>query len=564
MTSDGEPGTAGAGPTGPGPLAGGGGNLRGQRAAGLAAVRREFALEARQGRGGRGAQERYADHMDAVVRQLVEAARAHTARPLVVCALGGYGRRTLCLHSDIDLMILFEDAIGRDEERFVNAVFQPLWDLQLVVGHQIRELKDFDELDTGNTEFLLAVLDARPLAGDEGLFERVKTRVTDLDAGDRERAIGALLELVESRQAQFNGTIYQLEPDIKNAPGSLRDITAIRYLQTLGGERLEADRARTAGVLQESEDFLLRIRAVLHAESGRDANTLTHELQERVAEAMGCAGDGARPRVEALMGAYFRCARSIARALGRSQRAARPAGERQAPAPLGRHFEIADDGIRFLDPDTAAARPALWVEIFRLALADGCAVSEQALDCMEANLDRFAADDFVGTDGERQQLLNLFHPRPGLYARLSEMHDCGLLNRILPELEGIHCRVIRDFHHKYTVDEHTLLTIRGLEALWNPATPGRRRFGTLLEELREPGHLALALMFHDIGKAGDADHALESVRLARTALDRLEVRADARHTIDFRSVYATLLDQWLQVNPEATLGGEFDRLPVFS
>src|ERR687895_576632 len=94
-------------------------------------------------------------------------ARVHTARPLVVCALGGYGRRTLCLHSDIDLMILFESTIGRDEERFVNAVLQPLWDLQLVVGHQIRELSDFDDPDTANTEFLLAVLDAHPIAGDD-------------------------------------------------------------------------------------------------------------------------------------------------------------------------------------------------------------------------------------------------------------------------------------------------------------------------------------------------------------------------------------------------------------
>jgi len=93
---------------------------RAQLAAALAATRREFALEARQGRGGRDAQVRHAARMDDVVQQLVEAARVHTSRPLVVCALGGYGRRTLCLHSDIDLMILFESSIGRDEERFVT------------------------------------------------------------------------------------------------------------------------------------------------------------------------------------------------------------------------------------------------------------------------------------------------------------------------------------------------------------------------------------------------------------------------------------------------------------
>jgi len=506
---------------------------RAQLAAALASTRRQFAIEAKQGRGGREAQARYAGHMDGVVRQLVDGARALTARPVVVCALGGYGRRTLCLHSDVDLMILFDGAIGREEERFVNAVLQPLWDLQLVVGHQVRELADFDQVDTGNTEFQLAVLDARVIAGDERLFERFMARVTGLDTADRVRAIDALLELVRQRHAQFNGTIYQLEPDIKNAPGGLRDIAAMRYLQTLAGDRLDAERSRSAAAVREAEEFLLRTRGVLHAESGRDANVLTHEMQERVAEAIGCDGENPRTRVEALMGGYFRHVRGTARALARSMGNAR-APERAAPATaVGRHFEIAADGIRFVDLEAAASRPSLWIEIFRLALAEGCAVSAQALDCIEQNLRRFSADDFAGTEAERQQIRALFHPRPGLYARLSEMHDCGLLNRILPEFELVHCRVIRDFHHKYTVDEHTLLTIRGLEALWNATTPGRKRFGALLEELRAPENLTLALILHDIGKSRDAEHAQESVRLARTALDRLEIGAEARHTIEF-------------------------------
>jgi [protein-PII] uridylyltransferase len=376
------------------------------------------------------------------------------------------------------------------------------------------------------------VLDARPIIGDERVFMRLEERVAGFSVTDRASAIDSLLELIETRQAQFNGTIYQLEPDIKNAPGGLRDIAAIRYLQTLGGERFEADRARSAPVVQDAEEFLLRVRAVLHAESGRDANILTHELQERVAEVMSCPGESARQRVEALMSTYFRTARATSRALARSQRTARPPAERPVTK-VGRHFEIAADGIRFLDLEGAANRPSRWIEIFRLALADGCPVSEQALDCIEQNLHRYSADDFAGTEAERQQLRTLFYPRPGIYARLSEMHDCGLLNRVLPEFEGVHCRVIRDFHHKYTVDEHTLLTLRGLETLWNPATPGRKRFGALLEELRAPEQLSLALVLHDIGKAGESDHAQESVRLARTALDRLEVSAEARHAIEF-------------------------------
>ena len=152
---------------------------------------------------------------------------------------------------------------------------------------------------------------------------------------DREQAIDALIDLVQQRHAQFNGTIYQLEPDIKNAPGGLRDIAAMRYLQTLAGERLEADRVRAMAPVQEAEEFLLRIRGALHAESGRDANVLTHEMQERVAEALDCAGDTPRKRVEALMGAYFRSS-AASRAGSGPVAAQRQARGRRAGVDAGR------------------------------------------------------------------------------------------------------------------------------------------------------------------------------------------------------------------------------------
>ena len=500
----------------------------------LAAARREFIAEAREGRGGRAAQAAYAAQMDALVRQLVEAARNHTSQALMVCALGGYGRRTLCLHSDVDLLIVFENELTRGEERFVNAVLQPLWDLQLVVGHQVRELRDFDHdnPDLENPEFLMALLDARPIAGDVALFDRVRPN-HGAPGGERQGMVESLLELIDQRHAQFNHTLYQLEPDIKSAPGGLRDIAVSRYLRALHPEAFDGESPRAADALQEAEEFLLRVRALLHVEAGRDANVLTHELQERVADALSCAGDDAHRRVETLMGMYFRHARSTARALSRSQRAVKPSAAPAVQRLVGRQFEIAHDGIRFLDVDAAATKPSLWLEIFRLALAHGCAVSEQALDCIEQNVDRYRAEDFAGTEAERHQLRNLFYPRPGLYVRLSEMHDCGLLNRILPEFGGIHGRVIRDFYHRYTVDEHTLLTIRGLEGLWNPPGASRKRFGTILREIRSPELLTLALILHDIGKVQDTNHAQESARLAVSVLDRFDLPEDARHTVEF-------------------------------
>jgi len=121
----------------------------------------------------------------------------------------------------------------------------------------------------------------------------------------------------------------------------------------------------------------------------------------------------------------------------------------------------------------------------------------------------------------------------GLYDRLSEMHDCGLLGRVFPEFQAISWRVVRDFYHKYTVDEHTLLTIRNLERLTGNVEPARQRFANVLAGLAAPELLVLSLLLHDVGKWRDDDHADESERMAEAALARLQITGDARDTVTF-------------------------------
>ena len=500
----------------------------------LAAARQEYVTAARQGRAGRDVQTRYAAQIDAIVQQLAELAREHSGAALAVCAVGGYGRRTLSLHSDVDLLLLFEDAIGQPEERYINALLQPLWDLGLTVGHHVRELAEFTEPDVSNTEFLIALLDLRLIAGDARVFQRLQAWTAQAVQESSQILLDALLGLVDQRYAPFNGTLYQLEPDIKSAPGGLRDVAATRHIRALRAGAFEPEPERTARQFQDAEDFLLRVRSVLHVEAGRDVNLLSHEVQEKVAETFGADGRALQQRVEALMGEYFRHARVVSRALERARRAVTPVPARSATSRhVGRHFEITAEGVRFLDLTRAAARPGLWLELFRIALSNGCGVSEQALNCIEQNVERFTADDFLATEGDRQLVRTMLYPRPGLYARLTEMHDCGLLNRLFPEFARVHCRVIRDFHHKYTVDEHTLLTIRGIESLWNAATASHQRFGSILQEIHSPELLTIALLFHDVGKWRDTEHAQESVRLAQTALDRIDLPAAGRQSVEF-------------------------------
>jgi len=487
--------------------------------AALEAARTELQSDVVRGVGGRSALERYSDRVDAMLRQLfAEAGGAN--HDVVVLALGGYGRRHLCLHSDIDLLILFG---GRIDEEFLRAFLNPLWDLGVSIGHQVRELEEFSTLEADNPEFLLALLDARPVAGVRVLFERFGALFHT--ASTHAYILKSLLELIDARHAGFNATLYQLEPDVKEAPGALRDLTAARTIAMLTDPLLlrrgPADPAR----VDQAEDFLLRVRSTLHLSAGRNQNTLSHEMQERTAELLGYPGAEPRQRVERLMSDYFRHARTAHRSLNWARKG--------APVPVGPNLGISRDGIRFLDPIQAARSPATWIGAFQAAIDADTTVSEEALSCIQQHVDRFRADDFFPDAADRAALLNLLRPRKGLYVRLSEMHDCGLLGRVFPEFQAISWRVVRDFYHKYTVDEHTLLTIRNLERIATTEVPYRLRFRNILGEVDRPELLVLSLLLHDVGKWRDDDHALESVRMAVEAVERLGLDADARETVIF-------------------------------
>ncbi|HKY22126.1 MAG TPA: HD domain-containing protein, partial [Vicinamibacterales bacterium] len=375
----------------------------------------------------------------------------------------------------------------------------------------------------------LALMDARPLAGDQHLLDRLNSVMTSFAPHWRPQILEALVALTDQRHSEFYETVYQLEPDVKEGPGGLRDVWAARMVLRLGGERRREPRHETPDRLHDAEEFLMRIRSGLHLDAGRNANVLSYELQEKAAERLRYTEADVRRRVEALMTDYFTDARSVTRALGRVRRVAMPS----APTPIrliGENLMWVVEGINFADPAAAAASPAEWLRVFDAAVSRNVPVADDALALMEReqHVHRYAPEVFHPTIEHRQRIVQFLRPRPGLSARLSEMRDCGLLGAILPELNEISCRVTRDFYHKYTVDEHTLLTVRNVERLLtNP------RFGPLLRELRAPELLVLALLYHDVGKARDGDHSIVGAEMAVGMMMRLGLDDEARQTIDF-------------------------------
>jgi [protein-PII] uridylyltransferase len=485
----------------------------------LESARESLADSAARGEGGGAALRRFSRSVDEYLQRLSDAAPPAAAASLVV-ALGGYGRRQLCVHSDLDVLLLFDGPVGEAEERRVRAILHPLWDARFSVGQQIRHIGDFDQLETDNPEFLLALVDARPVAGDAALLDRIAGRVRSPAA--HARVVAALNALIDERHATFNDTFYQLEPDVKDAPGALRDLWAARAIAALTDPAL-IDRS-TADRLDEAEEFLLRLRSILHVQHTRNNNVLDHETQEHAACVMGYGG-APRQRVERLMGDYFRHARVVSRSLHTIRQT--------APVPVAANLVRSRDGIRFVDLDAACAHPESWLSLFQAALDANSPVTDATLAWIQQRVDRHEAEDFFPGAADRDALLTFLKPRAGLYARLSEMHDCGLLGRMFPEFQAIFCRVVRDFYHKYTVDEHTLLTIRNLERLATRAVKGRERFSALLDDLPHPELLVLSLLFHDVGKWRDEDHAEESVRMAREMMGRLQLADQAVALVEF-------------------------------
>jgi [protein-PII] uridylyltransferase len=493
----------------------------------LAAARQQFAVDIQRGLGGRAAHARFSDRTDDLIRGLIEAALATTPVSMMAAALGGYGRRLLSLHSDIDILIVFEGAIGAAEERFLKQVLHPLWDLGLTVGHQVRTLDEALALDGDDPAFLLAQTDARLLAGQASIFERLDRRAPSLSGGARERVLEALLRLTTARHAAHNDTIYQLEPDVKEAPGGLRDMAAARLLTCLVHDPAALDE----DALEQAENFALRVRGLLHLAARRNANVLSHEMQETIAERLRIPGTDATQRVEALMSRWFAHARIVSRALESAVSRATPTPAAPAIA-IGGNVEVKGGVVRFVDAARAASEPASWLGLFEAALEHGAAVSPETLDLLDGRGRRYDLADVLPTPEARRRLVQLLRPRPGLYATLTAMHDCRLLERLIPGFGRIRGRMIRDFYHKHTVDEHTLLAIRGIERLIRPSA-ARARFAGVLAEVPAPERLVLALLLHDVGKWKEENHAEESARMAETVFEALDLEPEARRDVAF-------------------------------
>jgi [protein-PII] uridylyltransferase len=428
--------------------------------------------------------------VDEVVLQVWNRSGGLNSKNFALLAIGGYGRRTLHPESDLDLLLFFKDKV---DEAVVKAVLDPLWDLPFRVGHQIRLASDFKKFDPTHIESYAAFLDNRYLAGSEAVAAETQNELLPVFIRrNRDAFLRGLLEAKRQRYERYGYTVFQLEPDLKDSPGGVRDFHWADWVR----KALEGPSEKDLG---RSLAFHHCMRNFLHFQAGRNFNVLSYEFQEQIAPKLGYSESPHGEAAETMMRDYFLRASEITRRASMWE-------EEIAGSPNRIAFQS-----DFNDPFQ-------MIEAFAEAHRKKASLHPVTLAAIRQRLG--SANGLLANNPRAgRAVLEMMKDRKGIYSTLLSMHEVGLLGKIFPDFEEIRCRVIRDFFHKYTVDEHSLIAIRNIEQL-----PPKHRFSLILSEIEQPELLLLSLLFHDIGKAHRHDpgnHVHPSTEGVKVILNQL-------------------------------------------
>jgi len=462
-------------------------------------------------------------------------------------ATGGFGRGWMFPYSDIDLLFLFGDRAA--EQTFKDPVrrfSQELWDLRLKLSPASRTLGECDRYDPNNTEFTISLLDCRYLAGDHDLFRRLHDKVIPkLVMRESKALLQGLAEVTRERHGKYGMTLYHLEPNLKEAPGGLRDCNVASWLALISAMDKLHDwpdasslRAPVRKQLEAALDFLMSARCFLHFRHGRDDNTLSWEAQDEAAAKKIGAADSTELSAADWMRIYFGHARAVQRTVTQLLEEIPEAWSalyRQVQSWRSRlttaDFSVVD-GLIFLQQPSALQDPEVLLRLFHFMAHHGLKLSATTEYRIEQALPALASMPPRGAELWLYLQETLLQPHAA--DALRAMHSLRLLTLLLPELKLIDSLVVRDFYHRFTVDEHSFLAIESLHRLKQSQSEWDKRYAELLGELEDPELLYLALLLHDTGKGTPGgNHVDASLEIANRAMDRLDMDPKERAEVLF-------------------------------
>ncbi|HEU5463944.1 MAG TPA: [protein-PII] uridylyltransferase [Candidatus Binatia bacterium] len=509
----------------------------------------------RAGAGGLEVAAGWATMMDHLIRHIhatisSDWAQSHPgeSQSLALVAQGGYGRGELNPHSDIDLLFLYQRKISPFVSGLTERLLHVLWDAGLEVGHAARSLAESIRLGEIDMRVRTSLLDARFLCGEFKLFQEFESNLETrlLKSGIR-RFVREKLEENEARHQQYGGSVYLLEPEVKEGEGGLRDIQTARWIARAKLNVKDLDSLALRGIvspadiaaLKQSQDFLLRVRNELHFATGRHQDQLTFEQQEHVSAALGFAGEQALRGVEVFMRTYYLHAAQIRRlsslVIHRVTECDRP--RFGADYVFGRTLR---DGIRLskgylniTKPEILRSHPENLMRVFEDAQTHHYHISHETRELLRQDLD-LIDDVFRRSAAANTPFFNILKGKDWVYETLAEMHRSGVLGAFIPEFGRLLCMVLHDAYHIYTVDQHSLHLIKEIERLkageYAENLPLLTQLGREAEQIEL---LYLGMMFHDIGKGFGGGHSEIGARMVRPIARRMRLNADDGALVEF-------------------------------
>ena len=490
--------------------------------ASLKAAQAELIERFKEGRDIRLLVREWADAIDEVLRHAWVNLGLDQYADLALLAVGGYGRAELHPASDVDVLILHDGTelpVGAEEA--VSQFITHLWDLGLDIGSSVRSLSDCVRLATEDITIATNIMESRTLVGDERL-RRDMQRLTGPDRLWPGKAFFiAKRDEQIARHAKHNNTEYNLEPDLKNAPGGLRDIQTIGWVakRHFGADTLRDLVAHgfiteaEFGELDDCQCVLWRIRFALFIVSGRSDTRVLFDYQRRMAELFGYGDNHANRGVEQLMQDYYRAAMRISMLnemlLRYFDEAILGEDENATVVALNSRFQLRNGIIEVTAEDVFRRYPSALLEIFVL-LGEHPEVTEVRASTIRLIMQHAVLiDDCFRSDIRNKSLfMELLRCRTALFSSLRRMKRYGILGRYIPAFGAIIGKMQYDLFHIYTVDAHTLLVLKNMRRFRYPEVEDRFPVvAKVAKNLPKIELLYIAGLFHDIAKGRGGDHS---------------------------------------------------------
>lgn len=509
-------------------------------------VRHRSEVEAMIRTGGREAglpaARRYAKCFDGLLGSLfgaVEATmrRASEWQPIALAAVGSYGRGAVAFASDLDVRLLPVGADLEQAQPIAEALLYPLWDAGLSVGHQVVSSGDVIELARKDLPTATSLLDWRHVAGAREASAKLLERVFEglFGIGEIAGFLERLGARADDRRTRFGGSVYLLEPDVKNGPGGIRDLDVAHWAARARWRITDLSDLVRLGVvvprewqqIEQAHEFHWRVRNLLHAYAGRRSDRLSFDRQEQLADDLGYGSGG--PAVERFMSDYYRHARAIERARDMIlSRALPPPTRRPHAVGIGRGLTLVNGEVSLAHPGALETEPALAFRLYDEALRRDVPVYEFARDVVAraASLPSFAERLRASEEAVRlfvRLVTTVQSSRFKHESVLAELHDVGLLVAMIPEFSPVVGRVHHDVYHVYTVDAHSVAAVDRLRSLTRGDLAGEYPLASrLAAEIARPEVLFFATLLHDVGKdIGGKNHSERGAAMAEGILQRL-------------------------------------------